>query len=494
MVGGDSGKRGSGYSDVPLACLPPYRPVRPLLFVSFRFVIFLVLTLLGDRLLFSWPSARKAWLLVASLLFYSAMEPVWLVLLLVSIVVDYLVGIGLGQAKTIFSRRFLLGCSVVINLGLLGCFKYGDMILVSLEDVSSLLGVPISLPRIPGGLPVGISFYTFQTLNYSLDRYNGKVPAARSLLDFSLFVSFFPQLVAGPIVRARDFLPQLVQAPVMGASAVGQGLGLMLIGIVKKALIADNLRALVVSGFEQGESGPIGTIIGIFGSYVALYYDFSGYTDLALGTALLFGFRLPENFDRPGLARSPMEHWRRWHMTLNQLLHEAIFVPLGGNSGGARTVVFAGFATFVLAGAWHGAAWSYVVMGIYNGLLVALWRAVRPRPSQNPMIARLEGALAIFLVALSLVFMRPQPLATGVDLLDGLWDIEHFSSGIPGWLGLGLLFGAIAVHTTPPQWKRQLLDAAGRAPAFTLALVTLIIAGLVSRASENAADFTYFQF
>ena len=458
-----------------------------------------MLTLGVDRLLRAHPRARTAALLAASLAFYAAWEPIYLLLLLASIGVDYLVGARLAAAQGPAARRAWLALSLIANLGMLGFFKYGDMLLESAEALSRLLGWPLepspAAPRVPGGLPIGISFYTFQTLTYTLDRYRGRVPPARSLLEFALFVCYFPQLVAGPIVRARELLPQLYDRPEPAAADVGAGLMRLLVGVVKKALIADPLRAAVVVGFEAGGGGPLATALGLAASYLALYADFSGYTDIALGSARLMGLSLPENFDRPGWSRSPMEHWRRWHMTLGSLLHEYVYAPLcggAGPAGGRRAAAF--FATFLIAGVWHGAAWSYAMMGVYNGILVVVWRAVRPRPSARPLVARLEGLLALGLVSASLVFLRPAPVADGVGLLMGLLRFDRGLAGLPGAEGLGLLGLAVALHATPRSWKGRLLHWAGGAPALSLALITLVVVALATRFADRAADFTYFQF
>lgn len=434
------------------------------------------------------------WLLLASLGFYASYEPVYLGLLLLSIAVDYLVGARLALAVGA-ARRAWLGLSLVANLGMLGFFKYGDLLLETAEAAVGALGGALSLPRVPGELPIGISFYTFQTLTYTLDRYRGKVAPARSWLEFAVFVCYFPQLVAGPIVRARELLPQLSARPEPPPAAIGEGLMRLLIGVAKKALLADPLRQAVVVEFEAGGGGPAATALGLAGSYLALYADFSGYTDIALGSARMMGLSLPENFDRPGWARSPMEHWRRWHKTLGSLLHEYVYAPLcgGPGAGGARRA-WAFFFTFVVAGAWHGAAWSYCVMGLYNGILVVVWRWLRPSPSPRPWIARAEGTLALGLVSASLVFMRPAPVAEGLALLAGLFHVERGLAGLPRAEGLALLAVAIGLHATPRRWKGRLIGWAGEAPALTLALITVVVVALATRFADRATDFTYFQF
>ncbi|MFM2248575.1 MAG: hypothetical protein RL071_4650, partial [Pseudomonadota bacterium] len=466
-----------------------------LTFISFGYAALLMLAVLVDRALRPWPRARAASLLVASIVFYAAAEPMYVSVLVLSILVDFVVGARLATAQGIAARRGWLLVSLTANLGALGFFKYGDMLLESAELLAASLGWPLSLPRVPGGLPIGISFYTFQTLTYTLDRYAGRVPPARSALDFALFVCYFPQLVAGPIVRARELLPQLEHRPEPSVGDVGAGLMRLLIGVVKKALIADPLRAAVVVGFEAGGGGPVATGIGLAASYLALYCDFSGYTDIALGSARLMGLSLPENFDRPGLSRSPMEHWRRWHMTLSSLLHEYVYAPLCGGPAapGARRAV-ALFITFFVAGAWHGGAWSYALMGVYNGTLVVVWRLLRPQPSPNPLVARAEGLLALGLVSASLVFMRPVPIRESVDLLRGIVAVDRGLAGMPGLDGLGLLALAGALHLSPRGWKARLLAWAEGAPALSLGLIVVVVVALALRVTDRSAAFTYFQF
>ncbi|MBL8619229.1 MAG: MBOAT family protein [Deltaproteobacteria bacterium] len=439
--------------------------------------------------------ARRLWLLVVSITFYAALEPRYLWLIFASTLLDYVVGAQLARSGSVWARRGWLALSLGLNLGALGWFKLGDMAAGLVEAAAAALGAPMQLGRIDGALPVGISFYTFQTLSYTLDRYRGRVPPARSFLDFALYVSFFPQLVAGPIVRARDFLPQLLAAPRPSAQDLGAGLARMAVGIVKKIAVADMLTETVALPMTRGGAGPAGTLIGALGLYFAIYNDFSAYTDLAVGAGRALGLRLPENFARPALSPSPMEHWRRWHMTLNQLLADALYKPLAGGLGApAWRAPLAGGLTFVAAGVWHGAGWSFLVMGLWNAVLYVGWRTLRPRAARHPLLRAVEVGLTLCLTALSLLFLRPGPLSTPLDLLAGLGRVDAGAAGLPeaqGWAWLGL---AVALHLSPPAWKGRLIEGLGAAPAPALALALLGAVALALRFAPQASRFVYLQF
>ena len=468
-------------------------------FTDLHYPLFLVVALLVFRALRPYRTASYFWLLLASLYFYGVNEPRYLLLLGAATGLDYFVGAQLSREERPGRRRFLLACSITGNLGMLAVFKYGDFILATTEETLNWAGWAVKLPRLGFGLPIGISFYSFQTLSYSIDIYRRKLKPAKNLMEFSLFVAYFPQLVAGPIVRAAEFLPQLAAPLRRDVQAIGQGLALICIGLVKKMILGDLLGRLLVDPFmAHPESYTTSdAVLSEWGAYFALYCDFSGYTDIAHGSALLFGFILPMNFDRPAFAPSPFEHWRRWHMTLGSFLRDYLYFPLGGSKGSAFRRWINIFIVFTLSGIWHGVAMSYVFMGLYNGILTATWRMLRPQPSKRTWVLVLESALSFQLVAFSVLLCRRIALGDFSRIFGAF-----LRPGLPNAVSLGgvvLLIGIMALHLSPRGWKARLLTEAGNASPFTLAtgiVVTgIVVTGAVcSTFAMYARDFYYFQF
>ncbi|MFT4976064.1 MAG: alginate O-acetyltransferase complex protein AlgI [Myxococcota bacterium] len=462
-----------------------------MLFNAYEFVLFLVVAFWGARLLERRPAGELWWLLLASALFYASWDPRYLVLIGASVLLDFAVGRWLASEEREGARRGLLLCSLIGNLGLLGIFKYGNFALGNLEG---LLGT--TLPRVPGELPVGISFYTFQTLSYTIDLYRRKIRPARSLLDFATYVAFFPQLIAGPIVRASEFLPQLSERPRRDTAAMGEGIFLILAGLFKKMVLADSIARLLVDPFFQRVDlvNAVSVIVGSLSFYFQVYCDFSGYSDVAIGVGLLFGFVLPLNFDRPGIALSPVDHWRRWHVTMYNWLRDYVFISLGGSRLARWRVMINVMITFTLGGMWHGAGWNFALMGFYNGVLVAVWGRLRPRPSERPIVRLLEWALSLQLVALSILLLR---LPTLADIGAVVAAMGRFSIDLPrgtSAAGFAYLALAFALHVSPRGLKERLRALFACAPPLFLAAAIVIVGAICSLYSETADAFYYFQF
>jgi alginate O-acetyltransferase complex protein AlgI len=376
-----------------------------MLFNSLDYFVFLALAVAGFWALARHRVARLAFIVVASCLFYMAANPKYILLVLLSTVVDYVIGLRLGATEDERKRRVLLVCSLVFNLGILAVFKYFDFWSSATASMASVLfGVEFSPFLLRWALPVGISFYTFQTMSYSIDVYRRTLEPKRSLLEFTAFVMFFPQLVAGPIVRASEFLPQLDGEPTLRREQVSRGLFLIGTGLVKKVAVADYLSAnLVDRVFAQPELYT-GTevVIALYAFTMQIYCDFSGYTDMARGSALLMGFEIPENFDRPYQATNPAEFWRRWHMTLSRWLRDYLYFPLGGSRGGPVRAYFNLWLTMMLIGMWHGAAWTFVLYGFLQATVMVIHRFVvrhtggrrgRAGPRRRVRHARVQGVL-----------------------------------------------------------------------------------------------------
>ena len=330
-----------------------------MLFNSLEFWIFLPLVLLFSRLLPRRP--RNLFLLVASYLFYMWWDARFIVLIVASTLVDFLVGRSLHEARG-RSRSWLLVASLAANLGLLGFFKYYNFLAGS---VASLLGVSTRTLHLNIVLPVGISFYTFQSMSYTIDIYRGKLEPVKRLTDFALYVAFFPQLVAGPIVRAREFFPQLFQWQPPSHERTEKGISLILIGLIKKMVLADHFARIsdLYFGDVAAHPGAWAAWSATFAFAMQIFFDFSGYTDIARGCGRLLGYEFPVNFRRPYLAASITEFWRRWHISLSSWLRDYLYIPLGGNRRGNWRTYENLMVTMLLGGLWHGASWNFVLWG-----------------------------------------------------------------------------------------------------------------------------------
>ncbi|MEZ6120861.1 MAG: MBOAT family O-acyltransferase [Pirellulaceae bacterium] len=314
-------------------------------------------------------------LLVASYVFYGFWDWRFLGLILLSTVVDYAAGLGIARSNNKGIRQVWLWTSICTNLGLLGFFKYFGFFVENALKLSASLGVELDskLPSIL--LPVGISFYTFQTMSYTIDIYRGKLQPTRNILDFALFVAFFPQLVAGPIERACVLLPQLIRPRRLSRQQLEEGSWLILTGFYLKCVLADNLTPFTEAVFGNPEQATgFSIVVGIYAAAFQIYGDFAGYSRIAIGVSKLLGIDLMANFDRPYLAISPSDFWKRWHISLSTWLRDYLYIPLGGNRGGSLQVYRNLMITMLLGGLWHGAAWNFIAWGGFHGAILCLWR------------------------------------------------------------------------------------------------------------------------
>lgn len=467
-----------------------------MLFNSFDFAVFLAAVWPVYRLLQGKRLPRLLWILAISAFFYGCWKPWYLILIFASTAMQFFVGGRIHKAKTDKGRTQWLWAGIVGDLCMLGVFKYGNFVLENVTALAALGGMQLQLPPVPAELPVGISFYTFQTLSYIIDIWRRRIQPEKSFLDFSVYVFFFPQLVAGPIVRAADFLPQLRQRPRLDPKSLGEGLFLILAGLTKKMVLADTLNAFVVTPFfaqPQGRSS-LETVYTLWAANFQVYCDFSGYTDVATGAALLFGFTLPKNFDRPFWSQTPMEHWRRWHISLSTWLKDYLYIPLGGSRRGPWRTDFNLTMTFLLGGLWHGAGWSFVVWGLYNGVLLVIWRRWGPRDATTIFGRVWRTFLTFNVICLGLVFLHAHSFDEALASLMGLF--RPFSAPLSAFHPGGLLafVGAVALHWTPQGWKRTLQDSFSVAPPWAIAVVVVVAVGVLSMFSQLAAPFFYFQF
>ncbi len=369
-----------------------------MLFCSSSFLLFF-LVVFSVYWATPWNQARIGILLVASYYFYASWNP-WLGLLIfASATFDFFLGLALARVRGRRQRRALVAVSITANLGLLCYFKYANFFLDSLRELLRVCGAETSFPVLSVLLPIGISFYTFEAINYVVDVYRGHVRPERNLANFLLFILFFPHLVAGPIVRARDFLPQLRRRKRWNWQRAQVGVQLFLLGLIKKLVLADRLALLVDPVFAEPLAYDRLTVwMAMIGYAIQIYGDFSGYTDMALGTAHLLGYHLAINFDMPYLARNVSEFWRRWHISLSTWLRDYLFIPLGGSRGPRWFVARNLLITMTLGGLWHGASWNFVVWGLLHGLLLIVHRCFREWADSRPrLVAWLESPLGTVL-------------------------------------------------------------------------------------------------
>jgi alginate O-acetyltransferase complex protein AlgI len=371
------------------------------------------------------PDRGRVWLLVLASFFFYASWNKWLALLIcVSTAMDYVIARGLDALKSQAPRKLLLAVSICANLGLLCYFKYANFFLHSLEQSLGAAGVRASMPVLQVILPIGISFYTFEAINYTVDVFRRRVPAERNLANFMLFITFFPHLVAGPIVRARDFLPQTHHPKHWDWARLELGARFFIMGLFKKWAIADRMAQFADPVFASPTAYSTGaTWLAVIAYTLQIYGDFSGYSDMALGTAHMLGYKLARNFNMPYVATNFSEFWHRWHISLSTWLRDYLFIPLGGSRCPRWRTCLNLMITMTLGGLWHGASWTFVVWGILHGLLLVAHRYFRDFCVQRPRLDRLfqsapgtavRVAVTLLGVMLCWVFFRAAPIAPEV--------------------------------------------------------------------------------
>jgi alginate O-acetyltransferase complex protein AlgI len=481
-----------------------------MVFASLTFLcVFLPVVLLASFLL---PGirAKNALLVIASLVFYAYGEPVYVLLMLASVLLNWGFGLALGQAgaaaddaaggkAALRRRKAVLALAVTVNLGMLAVFKYAGLLLSSL---GLLLGD--GAPSIDIALPIGISFFTFQALSYVIDVYRGENAAQRSLLRVLLFISFFPQLIAGPIIKYHDIEGQLASRAVT-LDGVAKGLRRFVVGLGKKVLIANALGALAdaVYAAPPAEVNVAVAWLGALAYLAQIYFDFSGYSDMAIGLARCFGFNFKENFDHPYASRSVKEFWRRWHISLSTWFRDYLYKPLGGNRLGRRRCVINKIIVFGLCGLWHGASWTFVAWGLFHGLflLIEEYLPVRRLP-------RACGTVyTLLVVCVGFVLFRSADFAQAAFMLQQMfagWHFEPMAVARATWLANPLtlfVFAVAAVAATPvAAWLRRRVDASGHGLRTALRCASYLgAAGLfmlcfLALSGGGYNPFIYFRF
>lgn len=464
------------------------------LFNSPAFVIFLpVMLAIYWRL---HGHGRRIALLAGSYFFYAWWDWRFTSLLIFSTLVDFGCAKAIERRTIKASRKRFLALSIVANLGILATFKYFNFFRDSLDVVLESIGVAANLPALNVLLPMGISFYTFQTMSYTIDVYRGARPE-RNLLNFAVFVSCFPQLVAGPIMRAKDLLPQIARDRTPTDVDISAGVYRIFRGLFKKMIIAEALAVYVDMVFAAPAGYPgISTWIAVYAYAFQIYMDFSGYTDVAIGCGHLLGLRLTENFNQPYLATSPSDFWRRWHITLSTWLRDYLYIPLGGSRLGRLLTIRNLFITMALGGLWHGAAWTFIAWGVYHACLLTGQRVFR-RHATNESQAELPFAvravriiLMFHATCLGWVLFRAQDWATALSILANLVD---FSSHQVHGLRIAAIVALCAIAHTIPALK-SLGDRFARLPALGQGAVAALCMWSLLLLSPDANAFIYFRF
>ena len=471
-----------------------------MVFNTLTFAAFFALVVLLHSLPFRW-TVRKVNLLIASYVFYAAWNPPFILLLWISTVVDWYAAQGLVRAERKASRRAWMLLSVIANLGMLLFFKYGTFLLHNFTALMATLGVHYQAPPFDIVLPVGISFYTFATMSYTLDVYLRRALPARNFLDYALFVTFFPHLVAGPIMRPTELVPQFETPRRASLRQLSFGLGLMTLGLFNKVVLADTFLAGAAERvFDRGGiPGLLDSWTGTLAFSGQIFCDFAGYSTTAIGAALCLGFYMPDNFRFPYAAVGFSEFWRRWHITLSSWLRDYLYIPLGGNRHGPVRMNAALMTTMLLGGLWHGANWTFVVWGGLHGTYLVAERGIRARFSgyrPGPLALFGLGLLTYLLVTLTWVFFRAKNFGIAWQVLRGMLGFNGDAKPILPTVFIASVATVVPLLVAVHWYMREhtLESALARVPAslITLAWGVMIYLIVISQGTGNA--FIYFQF
>lgn len=473
-----------------------------MLFNTLAYAQFFAAVFVVSWLLARWRKLRVVFLLVASYFFYAHWDYRFLALIFLSSTGDWLLGNAIARATDPRKRKLWLIATVILNLGLLGFFKYANFGIDSFRAVAPLLGLRPPDLVLEIALPVGISFFTFESMSYVIDVYRGEIPPHKSYIEYLTFVAFFPHLVAGPIVRPRDLLPQLGGPPRFDAEAGAEGLFLIGVGLVKKVVIGDYLALNLVDRVFEAPHGysALECYAAVVGYSLQIYCDFSGYTDIAIGSAQLLGVRFPKNFDAPYTAHNIQDFWRRWHISLSTWLRDYLYIPLGGNRRGRFRTYVNLMITMLLGGLWHGASFTFVVWGGIHGVALALtrayheWRGAAPPLLPKPL-GRVLGVIGTFhLVAAAWIFFRAETFGKARVMFERLASGTTYHTNLDARVVAVLALGLVS-HFVPDRLFQGAKQVFFRLPVPAQAVVLFSVLLLVRTvASADAVPFVYFQF
>ena len=487
-----------------LVALLKYDPASPLLFNTGLFFILFVVFLGIYRLLRKFRTLKMVFVILFSLYFYYKSSAQYCFILLGVCVSDYVLGILMGKAEKNWVRRLIVFVNVALNVGMLCWFKYFNLLLETISQFTSVHFDPLDIV-----LPAGISFFTFRSISYLVDLYRRKMEPCTNFLDYTFYLTFFPPLLAGPVVRAVDILPQVRSNPVATRAMVAEGLFLIIAGLIKKVIVADFISGNFVdrvfdnpalySGFEN--------LMAMYGFTIQLYCDFSGYSDMAIGIALLLGYRFKDNFNSPFKAESPTEFWHRWHISLSTWLRDYVYIPLGGNRCSKPRAYFNLFATMVVGGLWHGASIMYIIWGAIHGALLVLHKFFRSlfsrfvdRSKPQPLWRYIANIfLTVNLVAIAFVFFRMSSLQGVKEMAHQIFYDFHASvmpQFIAGYFTIILaMFLGYFVHLAPHGWTDTLRRRFVAIPVWVQAIIlALVILLIIQVRQSDIVPFIYLQY
>lgn len=478
-----------------------YNREEPLIFNSGLFLFLFTGFLLVYITLSKSSRPKLIFVTLFSLYFYYKSSGAYFILLLFATAIDFTLAKLIHSSRDAWERKFYIVVTLIVNLGILGYFKYTNFLLDSFFSLSGQDFQPLDI-----FLPVGVSFFTFQSLSYTLDVYRGNLKPVDNILDYAFFVSFFPQLVAGPIVRAADFLPQIHRPTFVTSEMFGRGIFLIGCGLFKKAVISDYISTNFVDRVFDAPTlySGIENLFAVYGYALQIYCDFSGYSDMAIGIALLLGFRFPLNFDSPYQSRNITEFWRRWHISLSTWLRDYLYISLGGNRKGKVRTYLNQMITMVLGGLWHGASWRFIIWGALHGLALGVhkfFQGKSPRSTNPDSLWRnsLNVFLTFHFVCFCWIFFRAANMATVGEILNQIFYHMNFAV-LPEFIAgyrvvLMLMIIGYLLHFIPREAELAAQETisnmtlAGKA-AFMITVIILVI----QTKSSGIQPFIYFQF
>jgi len=490
----------------------------PLIFTRLYFWVFFAIVLAFYSILYKKEKPKNAYLFLVSLFFYYKTSGLFFLLLIFSTVVDYFIGKSIYNSNDKLKRKLLVTLSVFVNLSVLVYYKYSVFFTESINYIFNLHLEPVDLlakwaNQFAGThftidkiiLPVGISFYTFQTISYSVDIYRKKLKPVKNIIDFGFYVSFFPQLVAGPIVRASEFIPQIYKKYELSKAEFGLAVFMIINGLIKKLVVADYIAVnfvdrvfsnpLTFSGFEN--------LMALYGYSLQVYADFSGYTDVAIGVALLLGFRLPVNFNSPYKALHTGEFWKRWHISLSTWLKDYLYIPLGGNRKGNFRTNINLMLTMLLGGLWHGASWQFVIWGGLNGLGLIIykhWRKISPFAQSKTWAVRFYAIFLTFnFITVTRIWFRAQTMEAANNIMHQIvsaFDFSQIGEIILAYKNIfAIMLIAMIIHWLPVKTKDTYKSIFINSPEWAKVIAVVVAVFIIWQArTSDLQPFIYFQF
>lgn len=479
-----------------------YDAANPMLFNSGLFFVLFILFLIIYQCIKGYRRLKMLFVIAFSLYFYYKSSSGYVLILCAVCLSDWLLGLWMQRAQNIRLRKGIVALNVLVNVGMLVYFKYFNLIAEAFSAMISQGFNPVAV-----FLPAGISFFTFRSISYIVDLYRRQLNACESFLDYAFFLTFFPPLLAGPVVRAKDMLPQIRENVSATKEMMSEGVFLIMTGLIKKVIIADYISGnfvdrifdnpMLYSGFEN--------LMGCIGFTIQLYCDFSGYSDMAIGLALMLGYRFKDNFAAPFKAQNPTEFWHRWHISLSTWLRDYVYIPLGGNRRGKLRAYFNQFITMVIGGIWHGASWMYVLWGAYHGLLLVLHKWLRrysliPASLKGKPFARAVNiAVTFLLVVAGFTLFRSPDLHTAGQIISQIFTNFHISVA-PQFIGgyaliiAAMLLGYLA-HLAPKEWSVKALASYVTMPMLLQAVVlTVVLFAVIQIRSSELVPFIYLSY